>query len=445
MRDYLAAAMKSATDTQEIVISGIGEVADVFDRHFPGSLPIIIADTNTFEVAGAKAEATLRIHHPGMIDPVVLPGKPRLTPEESLADDMAGRISKTDAIPVAVGSGTINDIVKLASHRSGRPYMVVATAASMDGYASFGAAMIVRGRKTTIPCPAPRVVIADPEVLLSAPLEMTSAGFADLVGKITAGADWIIADALGIEPIDYEVWGMVQNRLSTWIDKPDLILERNAEAVTNLFSGLAISALAMQAYQETRPASGTEHLFSHVWEMEHLEYRNEPVSHGFKVGIGTLAASALLEVLFDNFSNREIAAIAAKGKPPISIEGRRVEIAAVFGETPYTEAVMEISIQKLADGATLSQRRKSATDVWDDLRRRMKVQVPPFQTLRRVLDAAGCPVDPANIGITKKRVASTFRMAQMIRPRYTALDLAYELDLLDICIDLVLDSGRYFE
>ena len=118
-----------------------------------------------------------------------------------------------DAIPVAVGSGTINDLVKLAAHRSGRPYLCAATAASMDGYTAFGASITHEGAKQTFHCPAPRAVIADIAVMKGAPSDMSASGYADLLAKVTAGADWLLADALGVEALDETAWQLVQGGL----------------------------------------------------------------------------------------------------------------------------------------------------------------------------------------------------------------------------------------
>src|SRR5947208_5155528 len=110
-------------------------------------------------------------------------------------------LNTTNAIPIAVGAGTINDLTKLAAHRTGRPYMCVTTAASMDGYTAFGASITCNGSKQTFQCSAPKAVLADLEVICAAPGNMNAWGYADLIAKVPAGADWIIADALGVEPL----------------------------------------------------------------------------------------------------------------------------------------------------------------------------------------------------------------------------------------------------
>src|SRR5206468_10081804 len=112
------------------------------------------------------------------------------------------------------------DLTKLAAHRLARPYMVVATAASMDGYTAYGASITTKGSKQTFVCPAPRAVLADLDVIARAPRGMNASGYADLLAKNVAGADWILAEAAGVEPIDPDVWETVQGRLRAWVGSP---------------------------------------------------------------------------------------------------------------------------------------------------------------------------------------------------------------------------------
>ncbi len=169
-------------------------------------------------------------------------------------------------------------------------------AASVDGYSSFGAAINQEGFKKTLECPAPSVIVADTEILRDAPAEMTAAGYADLLSKVPAGADWIIADFVGVDPILPAIWDMVQTDLRTWVQTPEQLKTGDEQAFAYLFEGLTMSGFAMQACRKSRPASGADHLFSHIWEMQHhRDVNGEPISHGFQVAIGTLASTALIE------------------------------------------------------------------------------------------------------------------------------------------------------
>ena len=204
--ERIQAALRDATDTEDVVIAAgvLTSVGDVFSRTFGDVPAVVVADENTYQVAGEEVHRRLEAAGRKTVDPYVFPGRPTLRAEYGNITTLVGWLRTHDAIPVAVASGTLNDIVKRAAHECDRPYLAVATAASVDGYTSFGASITKDGFKQTLTCPAPRAVVADLDVLTAAPAIMTASGYGDLLGKVPAGADWIVADALGVDPIDGE-------------------------------------------------------------------------------------------------------------------------------------------------------------------------------------------------------------------------------------------------
>ena len=177
--------------------------------------------------------------------------------------------------------------------------MIVGTAASMDGYTAYGASISIDGNKQTLDCPAPKGMILDPVISARAPKELAASGYADLIAKIPAGADWMIAESIGVEPIDPFTWDLVQRNLRNALSAPDKVKAGDVQATEALAEGLIMSGFAMQALQSSRPASGAEHQYSHFWDMDGLCINGKHVSHGFKVGIGTLVSTASLEFLID--------------------------------------------------------------------------------------------------------------------------------------------------
>ncbi|RYD81130.1 MAG: iron-containing alcohol dehydrogenase, partial [Verrucomicrobiaceae bacterium] len=196
----LQEALQAARETRALVIGRdiLHQTATVFKTEFGGRPAVPVCDETTFRVAGKTVWAAFQQSGQPCLDPIIL-RDPDLYAEYRFVEELEERLKHHNAIPVAVGSGTINDLTKLAAHRCERPYMCVATAASMDGYTAFGASITYLGSKQTFDCPAPTAVVADIEVIRHAPPDMTAAGYADLLAKITAGADWIVADALGVE------------------------------------------------------------------------------------------------------------------------------------------------------------------------------------------------------------------------------------------------------
>ena len=166
----LQEALRAARETRSLEIgNGVIESAPRIFREQFGSRPaVIIADPNTFAAAGARVETAFRGAGNSLLDPFVFRA-PDLYAETRFVRELESALQQHTAVPVAVGSGTINDLTKLAAHRTNRPYMCVATAASMDGYTAFGASITHEGSKQTFQCPAPVAVIADMEVICAAP------------------------------------------------------------------------------------------------------------------------------------------------------------------------------------------------------------------------------------------------------------------------------------
>ncbi len=390
----------------------LAEVPALLREIFPGRRPWVIADENTWRAAGEKLQRILEDSGAVPAEPFLYPGTPVLHAEYAHVEPLRKRLP-AGAVPVAVGGGTVNDIVKRMSGEAGVAYCCVPTAPSVDGYSSSGAAMVKDGLKQTLKCPAPLAIAADLEVLRGAPEEMKASGYADLLAKVPAGAEWLIADALGIEAVDARVWELLQKPLRKWVSDP--------ADFGNVFHGLAASGYAMQLYNESRPASGMEHLCSHVWEMEGVE-----ASHGFKVAAGTLASVWLMERFFA-LSREELRGMMA---PPKTREERLNEARKLLRAGCYGNAE-EVAMAKFAEAGAILKRREEILDRWEILRRRVREQVPSFAEIREMLARAGCPTTPWEIGLDRETFLHGVRTAGLIRRRYTMLDVLEECGVTD--------------
>lgn len=432
-RESIEAAVSAASTTRRVVVASgaMAGTGEVLASLLSPSSALVIADETTWEVAGEAASGSLQAAGIALADPVIFPGAPRLHADTANVAVVRRALDAAPegTVPVAVGAGTINDLVKRAAHEAGMPYAVVATAASMDGYTASGAALVHEGFKQTLPCEAPVAIIADPEVLAAAPGWMTASGYGDLIGKITAGADWIVADAIGVEPVIPEVWTMVQGPLREAIANPAGLRQGDPHAVEELFLGLVTTGLAIQATGSSRPASGSEHQFSHLWEMRGLAVDGEDVSHGFKVAYGTL------------FSTRQYEAILARSTGDIDWDGalerypslgeQEREVAAHIPEPERRERALAEVRAKHPEPDELARRLDMLRRSWDGLRARLRDQLVPLRELHELYGIAGCPVTPEEIGLTPEQVRETVLAARLIRRRYTVLDLVLELGLRD--------------
>ena len=430
------------TRTLRIGHGALAAVREVLEHDFAAARALIIADQRTLAAAGEQVAAQLR--EAGLLarEPLVFPGDPAPYPDQEHLSRVEAALAEVDAVPVAVGAGTINDLTKLAAHRTGRPYLCVATAASMDGYTSFGAIVTERGFKRTIGCPAPRAVIADLDVLAAAPRALSAAGYGDLLGKITAGADWILADALGIEPIDVEAWSLVQPPLRAWLANPAALRAGDPDALERLFEGLTVVGIAMQLASSSRPASGAEHRFSHLWEMQALADGHAAYAHGAKVGVGSIATAALYERLLLRDLRKLDVEAAVRAYP--NLAEAEAHARQCHRHPVIAENAVEETRAKHPDREVLRDRLERLRTVWHDLKPALVAQLIPAASLGELLAAAGAPTHPAQIGVDAERFRAAHDAARTIRSRYTVLDLLFETGLLSEVVDEVLDPDGYW-
>lgn len=428
---HVARALAAARETRQLEIGhgALKRVPEVFAAQFgPKARAAVVADRNTWRVAGQAVSEGLRAAKRGGAEPFVF-DEPDLYAEHRFVERLQHWLATHDAIPVAVGSGSINDLVKLAAHRSGRQYLCVATAASMDGYTAFGSSITYQGSKQTFDCPAPQAVVADLDVICAAPPLMNAAGYADLLAKVTAGADWIVADELGVEPIDQGVWDLIQPSLREALSDPAGVRAGDSVAIRRLVEGLMMGGFAMQASKTSRPASGAEHQFSHLWDMQHHTHNGAAPAHGFKVGVATLAMTRLYEYLF-SLEPKELAQRAAS-QPWPQWPDQEAQIRELFPEAELRDKALLESKAKYVAPAEVDAQRELVVSRWPKLRERLMAQLVPQVELSEMLRAAGAPDKSEQIGIFFARLRDSHRLACHIRRRYTVLDLAVRMNVLD--------------
>lgn len=416
-------ALKAADETRDLVIGKgvIAQTARVFKEQFPGKRAVVVADSTTYEIAGKQVESVLRNAGIELLPSYIFTDSD-LYAEYSYIDMLVESLKPHDAIPVAVGSGTINDLTKLSSHLTGRRYMCVATAASMDGYTAFGASITANGAKQTFSCPAPQAMIADIDIISKAPRNMTASGYADLFAKVTAGADWILSHYLEVEKIEPTAWSIVQDGLHDALADPEGAARGEEKAISQLIEGLMLGGFAMQWSKSSRPASGAEHQFSHLWNMEHHTNNGEHVSHGFQVSIGMLAVTALYEqVLKTDFTTLDIDKCCEAWEAPETADKHALEM---FADTDFPTIGVTETRAKYIDREALRKQLELLKTRWTEIKSALEAQLIPFEEVKRRLKAVGAPTEPEEIGISRERLRQSFIRAQYIRRRFTVLDLA---------------------
>ncbi len=414
----------------------IERVPDLADEFFPAGRVLVVADEKTYAAAGQAVEQVLKRRREAEAL-VLAPEGGEPVGDERYVEEVRARLADGFAAAVAVGSGTINDLTKLAATQANVPYGVVATAASMNGYTSAIAAIYSAGLKRTLPATPAVWVVGDLEVLAAAPARLTRAGLADLMSKPSSTSDWRTANWLLDEyfcPFCAEVADRAE---STCRAAAAEIGRCEPEAVGLLFAGLLLSGLSMAMAGSSSPASGGEHLISHVWDMKAHAEGGHHALHGEQVAIGTLVCGALWELLRrserpDEARINEIIA----GRRPWEEDVRRIE--ELLGPKLAPPAIEEYRAKRPDDEGLAARLRKLA-DGWDDFWAAVGGILRPVRVLRETLEVAGAPSTVREIGFTEGDLRQAFAAAKYIRRRYTVHDLATDLGLFDDLFDPALD------
>ena len=285
----------------------------------------VVADENTYKVAGKQVEEILKEN--GMYwRTLVLEGSPILPNAETVgkillyANDLGAKsdIFKYSPMPdfiLAVGSGTINDSCRVTSYRLGLPYGIVGTAPSMDGYASAGSPILHDGTKSTVQGTTPKYIIADLDIMKEAPYEMMLAGIGDMFGKYTGMLDWELARDYSGEYFCEKIGKDVIDATNKCLENGYKLADRDPECVKNVMEGFLVTGLGMAFTGNSRPASGSEHIVAHAWELADVEAGNPPHLHGLEVCEGTRFIAIMYKMLLEETNDAHLKELIEKYIP----------------------------------------------------------------------------------------------------------------------------------
>ncbi len=251
---------------------------------------LVVADRHTHAACGERVLAALGAR----VACVHCFEADALVPDEAAIAAIEARLSGIDHI-VGVGSGVVNDLCKHVAHTHSLRYTVVATAPSMDGYASSGAALILGGMKVTLTATPPEAIVADTEVLAAAPMDMIRAGYGDIIGKFSCLNDWKLAAYVRGEYICPAVWDWVKDIADRVRSLAGDIARRDPAAIEALMRALVDVGVAMAYVGNSRPASGSEHHIAHFLEITGILRARPYLAHGVDVACGSVMTAALRE------------------------------------------------------------------------------------------------------------------------------------------------------
>lgn len=360
---------------------------------------VAVYDENTYK-------ATID-RHPAVNKEVVL-DPTDLHANEHGVDYLMENLPKEADILIAIGSGTIHDLTRYCAYQMGVEFVSCPTAASVDGFCSSVAAMTWHGCKKTLTAVAPKIVVADIDVIKHAPAYLTRSGFGDMIGKYVALTDWKIGNILTGEFYCNRIADMTLNATEEVLGAVNGIIDGCDEAYAKLTYGLLLSGLAMQMMGNSRPASGAEHHISHLIEMapKGLGVSSDAL-HGEKVGVGTLMAieeyqrlAALSDISFSDY-------------PGID-----------------SQTVLDIFCGDMADEIFGENREDAARNVsekllkehWAEIRSKIE-KLPKVEELKKLYLQFNVKSRLSDIGVDESKAKDLLNYSPMVRNRLTLMRL----------------------
>ena len=364
-----------------------------------GGVTVAVYDENTYRATADR--------HPRVDVEVILPPDDLHANERGVAL-LEERLPQEIGVFIAIGSGTVHDITRYCAYTHGVDFVSCPTAASVDGFCSSVAVMTWHGCKKTLTAVAPKLVVADIDIIKNAPLRMAKSGYGDMVGKYVALTDWRIATLLTDEMYCERIAEMTRQATEAVCQSAEGIAEKDEAAYENLMFGLLLSGLAMQMMGNSRPASGAEHHISHIIEMQPpaLAVCSDAL-HGEKVGVGTLLVieeyHRLRGCCADDFTDY--------------VPYTEQQIAEVFGAEMFAGIVSENKTD-VAVGICAEQLRR----YWDAICRELDA-LPAAETLRSRYRKMGVKSTLPEIGVAEEKRDALLALSPMVRNRLTLMRL----------------------
>lgn len=390
-----------------------------------GTHPFIVCDVNTRAAAWDRVQPVL--------DAAGIPYTLYCFPMEHVEPDEYAVGSLTMAFDPAcdcvmgIGSGVINDCCKVLCHAVGKKQLIIGTAPSMDGYASNSSSMIRERIKVSLYNAAPAAIVCDIDIIKNAPMRMLWAGFGDMLAKYIALCEWRISNLVTGEYYCENIAGLMRESLRKVVENAPGLKNRDEKAVQATVEGLVLSGIAMSYAGISRPASGLEHYFSHLWEMMALDRGTPYELHGIQVGVGTLITLKLYDTIRTLTPDRQVAEDFINS---FTDEEWQTMIRSIFGKAAETVIAQEHAVFHKNDKARHAKRLDRIMDGWEEIQRFIAEELPETEKIAALMRELGMPMVPADIGISREDTEKAFIGSRDIRDKYLSSSLLWDMGLL---------------
>lgn len=370
---------------------------------------LMVADENTYSAAGEYVEKALCRK---TVKKVIFPGKTVLIPNEDAIERVRVDLDGADLI-LGIGSGVIQDLCKYVAFFSKIPYIIVATAPSMDGYASDGAAMILNGMKETVKAGLPKAIIADTEVLKDAPMEMIKAGYGDIIGKFSALCDWKLSTEINGEYFCKYIYDTTYDMIKNTLGTAKGLLVRDLKSIKALMEGLIVVGIMMSFAGSSRPASGSEHHLSHFFEIVGIVEGKPYLAHGIDVAYSTVITADIREKVVKSAFPDELY---RESKTAYAKNMKKIYKTVAEGCMALQDEVGNYNVDRLDIYKAKEQKIKEILS-----------EMPSSERIKDMLGMAEFDMSEFYATYSEEKIQNAISYAKDLKDRYTVLWLYYDL------------------
>ena len=402
-------------------------IPDYIRRRGLGERAVLVCDNVTYEIAGRRVEDILTAAGFDVILCRIVREGP-MEPDETAVGEVVMSMQPDTQCLISVGSGSITDVTRVVAVRTGKPFVSVGTAPSMDGYTSVVAPLVFRGAKIHRQANCPEIIVCDLDVLRTAPPEMFVSGVGDVLGKYIAKADWVLGHIVNDEPYCPICGDMVLDAVNKLVDNVDAIKSRSEQGTRILIEALLLAGITIMIVGHTRAVASVEHNIAHYWEMQKLARHEKAPFHGTSVGVATL----YVWPMYVRFQSQDLSGIdkQARRAAMISREDRVKWMIHAYGQETGTTFMKE-NPGDFLDWPELERRIDRAVARQAEIKEEFAA-MPPYEKILDVMRRLGAPTTAAEIGLDEAMLDLSLRCAKDYRTRYTLFKTLDELGLLDL-------------
>ena len=351
------------------------------------------------------------------------------TPEN--AEKIQACLDEADCV-VGVGGGTICDLCKYSTYSHNRenplPLLIVQTALSVNAFSDNSSVMLFNGVKRTVHSRYPQILIIDMDIIDAAPAEMNVSGYGDLIATWTAPVDWYLGNVLGVgknfhtAPSD-----MIRTQCDELLEKSERLAARDSAVYTKLANVLTLSGLSMGLANESSPASGSEHVMSHLIDMASKVRRTGICYHGTQVAVSGIISSILWDYLLNEFEPRTVN-INNCYPTMEEMEPKVKEAFAWLDETGSASEECWADYRKKLEAWTANRNRfENFLMEFDAFKERVRPWVKKPEYIAECMHKAKAPCrySKLNFPVDERTVRWAITNCHLMRNRFSVIDLLY--------------------